>query len=379
MAGLYIHIPFCKRKCGYCDFYSVASTAHADRYVDCLLKEFDMRKSEISAADVATLYLGGGTPSVLTIEQMAKLFDGLREHLSFDNISEITVEVNPDDVSEVCMRGLAQMGVNRISMGIQSFVDAELKMVNRRHNAAEAIAAVEKIKDAGIGNLSIDLIYGLPGQTLDSWRHSLDCAVEMNVSHISAYCLSYEEGTALTKLRDMGRIKEADEDLCVKMYDMLCHRLAAAGYEHYEISNFAREEKYSHHNSNYWNGTPYLGLGAAAHSFDGAVRRYNPCDIKKYMETIESGSLACEAEEEEWWQRYNEMVMVGLRTMWGIKMTDISKRYGGDIADRFVEIAEKYVGGGKMAKNGDAYVLTEEGAMISDAIIRDLMIVPEAE
>lgn len=375
MAGLYIHIPFCKRKCGYCDFYSVASTSYADRYVDCLLREYDMRKSEIGNCDVATLYVGGGTPSVLTIEQTGRLFDGLRSRLRFADISEVTMEVNPDDITESYIRNVSKLGVNRISMGVQSFVDSELRSVNRRHNASEAVAAVEMIKGAGIDNLSIDLIYGLPGQTLDTWQYSLDCAVRTGVCHISAYCLSYEEGTALTRLRDMGRIKEADEELCVKMHDMLCERLSVAGYEHYEISNFARNEKYSIHNSNYWNGTPYLGLGAAAHSFDGVVRRYNPCDIKKYVEAIESGMTVCVAEKEEWWQRYNEMIMVGLRTMWGVKIAELVKCYGDEVAERFKQIAGKYVERKKMVKKGEAYVLTEGGVMISDAIIRDLMIV----
>ena len=375
MAGIYIHIPFCKRKCSYCDFYSVANTRLADEYVSALVRELHIRAAEIDFDCVTTIYIGGGTPSVLTLAQMHKLMQGLREKVNFANVREVTIEVNPDDVTEDYILGLKALGVNRVSMGVQSFVDVELKAVNRRHNAAEAITAVEAIRRAGIANVSIDLIYGLPGQTIESWRHSLDTLLTLGVEHVSAYNLSYEEGTALTRLRDMGRITEVDEDTCVEMYEMLCSRLAEAGYEHYEISNFALPGMYSCHNSNYWNGTPYLGLGAAAHSFDGVVRRYNPMSVTAYIEAIEQGKPAYEWEREEWWQMYNEMVMVSLRTMWGVDITNIEKRFGAEMRSRFEAIASDYISRGLMAKSDNNFKITESGIMLSDSIIRDLMYV----
>ncbi len=375
MAGIYIHIPFCKRKCSYCDFYSVAKTGLADAYVSALLRELHIRDEEVDLDDIATIYIGGGTPSVLTLAQMEMLMKGLREKVNFANVREVTIEVNPDDVTEDYLAGLKFLGVNRVSMGVQSFVDSELKAVNRRHNAAEAISALEAIRRAGIANVSIDLIYGLPGQTIESWQYTLDALLSLDVEHVSAYNLSYEEGTALTRLRDMGRIIEVDEDTCVEMYEMLCSRLSEVGYEHYEISNFARPGMYSCHNSNYWNGTPYLGLGAAAHSFDGVVRRYNPMSVTAYLEAINQGKSAYESEREEWWQMYNEMVMVSLRTMWGVDITNIEKRFGAEMRSRFEAIASDYVRRGLMAKSGDNYKITEPGVMLSDSIIRDLMYV----
>ena len=377
MAGIYIHIPFCKRKCSYCDFYSVAKTDAADDYVSAIIAELNLRADEINLADVTTIYIGGGTPSVLNLRQMAYLMDGLRSRMDFGKVTEVTMEVNPDDVTVDYMSGVKSLGVNRISMGVQSFVDAELRAVNRRHNAEEAISAIDTIRNAGISNISVDLIYGLPGQTLESWSYSLNMLLQLDVQHVSAYNLSYEEGTALTRLRDMGKITEVDEDTCVVMYELLCTKLAEAGYEHYEISNFARPGYYSRHNSSYWDGTPFLGLGAAAHSFDGKVRRYNPSNLKDYLASIAAGYVAYEAEQEEWWQMYNEMVMVALRTMWGIDVETIARRFGEKMRVRFEDIAQGFVEQGVMQKFGSNYKIAEKGMMMSDTIIRELMYVED--
>ena len=380
MAGIYIHIPFCKRRCSYCDFYSVVNTAYADRYVDAIIGELSIRKNEISLDDVRTIYIGGGTPSVLTADQLGQLLAGIKKMVDFNRVLEVTIEVNPDDVTEEYMYNVKQCGVNRVSIGIQSFVDSELKAVNRRHNAQGAVEAVARIKRAGIDNISIDLIYGLPEQTIDTWRHSIDCAIGLGVNHISAYCLSYEEGTALTKLRDMGKIREADDDMCVMMYDELCGRLCSAGYDHYEISNFALPEMYSKHKSSDWNGTAYLGPGAPAHSYDGMVRRYNPQNIKQYLDDIERGVPAFEEEQELWWQRYNETVMVRLRTRWGISLSEITREYGNVMAKRFAEISQQFVSLSMMERDvDDVYRLTRGGVMMSDAIIRELMYVEDGD
>ena len=377
MAGIYIHVPFCKRRCSYCDFYSVVATADADRYVAALLAELRMRRSEIMLDEVRTIYIGGGTPSMLTAEQLARLMEGVASMVDMSRVEEVTIEVNPDDIDVDYMNNVVRCGVNRVSMGVQSFVDDELKAVNRRHDSQQALEALMIIGACGIDNVSIDLIYGLPRQTLATWKQSVSQVIRLHVNHISAYCLSYEEGTALTKLRDRGVIEETDEDTCIEMYTSLCSMLKEAGYEHYEISNFALPGKYSRHNSAYWDGTPYLGLGAAAHSFNGECRRYNPANLKAYLEIIENGEVAYETETEQWWQHYNEMVMVKLRTKWGIDLRDVERRFGKQVADGFERKVKAFVTSGAVLNTGTCYALSEQGVMISDSIIRELMIVDD--
>lgn len=373
MAGLYIHIPFCKKKCIYCDFFSIANMSDEAEYVLALLSEFDMRISELKGADIETIYIGGGTPSVLSEANLSCLIEGLKQRLDFNKVQEFTIEVNPDDVTQEFANRIVALGINRVSMGVQSFVDSELKLINRRHDAKGAVQAVETLKAAGISNISIDLIYGLPTQTLDSWLYSVAEAIKLNVKHISAYSLSYEEGTALYVLRERGKITECDEDDCVKMYDLLVVMLREAGFLHYEISNFAQSQFYSRHNSNYWNKTPYLGLGCSAHSYDGKERSYNVADVKKYVMEISSGATVKEVDETQPWEQYNEDIMIGLRTMWGVDLSEIDKRYGKNVADKFKNTAEKYLLAKDMKRSENNYSLTEQGVMIADLIIRDLM------
>lgn len=373
MAGLYIHIPFCKKKCIYCDFFSIANRSNEAEYVLALLSEFDMRISELKGADIETIYIGGGTPSVLSEANLSCLIEGLKQRLDFNKVQEFTIEVNPDDVTQEFANRIVALGINRVSMGVQSFVDSELKLINRRHDAKGAVQAVETLKAAGISNISIDLIYGLPTQTLDSWQYSVAEAIKLNVKHISAYSLSYEEGTALYVLRERGKITECDEDDCVKMYDLLVAMLREAGFLHYEISNFAQSQFYSRHNSNYWNKTPYLGLGCSAHSYDGKERSYNIADVKKYVMEISSGATVKEVDETQPWEQYNEDIMIGLRTMWGVDLSEIDKRYGKNVADKFKNTAEKYLLAKDMKRSENNYSLTEQGVMIADLIIRDLM------
>lgn len=373
MAGLYIHIPFCKKKCIYCDFFSIANRSDEAEYVLALLSEFDMRISELKGADIETIYIGGGTPSVLSEANLSCLIEGLKQRLDFNKVQEFTIEVNPDDVTQEFANRIVALGINRVSMGVQSFVDSELKLINRRHDAKGAVQAVETLKAAGISNISIDLIYGLPTQTLDSWQYSVAEAIKLNVKHISAYSLSYEEGTALYVLRERGKITECDEDDCVKMYDLLVVMLREAGFLHYEISNFAQSQFYSRHNSNYWNKTPYLGLGCSAHSYDGKERSYNIADVKKYVMEISSGATVKDVDETQPWEQYNEDIMIGLRTMWGVDLSEIDKQYGKNVADKFKNTAEKYLLAKDMKRSENNYSLTEQGVMIADLIIRDLM------
>lgn len=373
MAGIYIHIPYCKRKCVYCDFYSTPTMADVDGYVDALVKESGMQKDFFGNNAVATVYVGGGTPSLLNPLQFSRLVKGIRHIHDLSNVQEFTIEVNPDDVTQDLIRAYCDDGVNRVSMGVQSFNDAELAFMGRRHDARQAVDAVEAIRDAGVGNVSIDLIYGVPGQTMESWQRSVDMAISLGVQHISAYNLSYEQGTRLWVMRQNGKVHELDDQLCVDMYSFLVSRLRDAGFEHYEISNFARPGFRSCHNSSYWNFTPYLGLGAAAHGFDGIRRYSNPCSIIEYMHSLNEERIPSEAESLDWWERYDEMVMLRLRVSDGLSIDALRQRFGNVVAYRFESLALKPIAEGLMKYTDGCYSLTERGVMVSDSIIRDLM------
>lgn len=376
MAGIYIHIPFCKKRCIYCDFYSSTDNRLVDKYIDALCIEIESRLHEIDKNNITTIYIGGGTPSQLSATQLGEIINFIKSKIDFSLIEEFTIEVNPDDVTYDYIKECITFGINRVSMGIQSFVDEELKIINRRHDSSQAIKAIETIKSAGISNISIDLIYGLPLQTIESWIYSARKAIEMNVPHISCYNLSYEEGTTLYKMRDMGEIKECDEDTCIEMYDILVKMLADADFEHYEISNFAKRGYYSRHNSNYWNLTPYLGLGASAHSFDGSIRRYNPSSIQKYTSNISESSIAYEEEQETLYEQFNEYIMINLRTMWGVNTQKVKTIFGEELRNHLIKYSRRFIETGDLKEKENTIVLSEKGIMLSDYIIRTLMFVP---
>ncbi len=373
VAGIYIHIPYCKSKCIYCDFYSTPQVETMGDYVRCLLREARLRANELGGSPVKTLYLGGGTPSVMPVQQLAELVNGLSEVFDLSGVDEFTVEVNPDDVTCDYVKALRWLGVNRVSMGVQSFNDDELRAINRRHTSQQAIAALRAINDAGISNVSIDLIYGLPGQSLDSWQGNVEQAMALDVQHLSAYCLSYERGTRLWVMREQGKVKQVSDETCVAMHNVLATRLKSAGYEHYEISNFALPGYRSRHNSSYWNFTPYLGLGAAAHSYDGTTRRHNPSSIKEYIKKLSYGTTAFEEEHLEWWERYDEEVMLRLRTSDGLDTLHIADRYGDRVNRQLLSKARHFIDRGLLSLRGTTLVLTPTALMMSDDIIRSLM------
>ena len=375
MAGVYVHIPFCASRCSYCDFFSTLSLKEAaGPYVEALVAEARIRRDELRDERVRTLYLGGGTPSQLPLPLLERLVNGLAGVLDLDGVEEFTIEANPDDVTPEWSAALPSLGVNRVSMGVQSFEDDILRAIGRRHNAAQAVQSVNNLRVAGIGNVSIDLIYGLPGQTLASWESSVCQALELHSRHISAYGLTYEEGTRLWLQRERGEVVEVPEEICVEMYRLLVERLREAGYEHYEISNFALPGYYSRHNSSYWDETPYLGLGAAAHSYDGSVRRSNPCDLREYIEKIHHGEPACEPEEMTWWERYDERVMLGLRTARGVDAERLGPDFGEQALKHFKREAQRHIVRGNLrVVDTTRYVLTDEGIILSDSVIRDLM------
>lgn len=375
MAGVYVHIPFCASRCSYCDFFSTLNLAHdGERYVDALIAEARLRRDELRGEPARTLYLGGGTPSQLPVALLSRLVLGLREQLGLEDLEEFTVEANPDDVTPEWCAAIPPLGVNRVSMGVQSFEDSVLRFIGRRHTARQTAEAVGNLRAAGIDNISIDLIYGLPGQTIASWTDSVLQALALRPQHISAYGLTYEEGTRLWRQRERGEVVEVPEEQCLEMYRILVDELLTAGYEHYEISNFALPGYHSRHNSSYWDDTPYLGLGAAAHSYDGQLRRSNPCDLQGYIEGILSGELVCEQEELTRWERYDERVMLGLRTSRGVDSHRLREDFGEEAWRHFSSEASRHIAAGNLRVTADGhYVLTGEGIMLSDSVMRDLM------
>ena len=314
MAGIYIHIPFCKQRCNYCAFYSTTLYNIRERYVDALCKEIAMRKEYAACAPIETIYFGGGTPSTLTMEQLQRICDTVYATHSVSPTAEVTIECNPDDLTPDFLARLKEVPFNRISMRVQSFNDTQLKRLGRRHNADKARQAVKNAREAGYDNISIDLIFALPGSTIAEWEHDLESAIALRPDHLSAYNLTYEEGTPLHRALERGDFAELSEEENVEQFQMLIAKLKEAGYRHYEISNFALPGRESRHNSSYWNDTPYIGCGAAAHSYNGTSRQWNIADIQEYIKGIESDNPNFEIEELTEEERYNDTILTRLRT-----------------------------------------------------------------
>ncbi len=373
MTGLYIHFPFCRSRCCYCGFFSTTLLKRRQAYVQALEKEMAQRAGYLQGETIQTVYLGGGTPSQLTEEQLSFLTLAMERILPGFDPLEMTLEANPDDVTPQFVRSLKSLPFNRISLGIQTFQDDILKLINRRHTAKEASDAVRRIQDAGIGNVSVDLIYGLPFQSLELWQEDLRKALELSPRHLSAYCLSYEEGTLMEKMLRDGKIPPVDEQTLLSAYRMLVKTLKEAGYTHYEISNFALEGWRSRHNSSYWDGTPYLGLGAGAHSYDGKSRRWNVSHLSSYIQGIEKGKPGFGQETLDDDTRYNEMVMTRLRTREGILLDSVRELWGQKRRDYLLKMAAKGMERGLLEITEGRLKLTEEGVFLSDGLISEMM------
>lgn len=372
--NLYIHVPFCAQRCSYCDFYTQTQLGLRVGYIEALKLELEARKVELLPnEELEHIYFGGGTPSLLSAEELGQIFDCIAQHYSISPEAEITLEANPDDITPAYAEALATLPINRVSMGTQSFQEEDLKFLNRRHNRAQVYEAIELLKAVGITNLSLDLIYGLPNQTEATWRDNLERIIALDIPHISAYHLIYEEGTALTKLRDRGKVSEVSEEDSLLFFSMLIDKLRSAGYEHYEISNFAKDGRYAQLNTGYWLGSRYIGAGPAAHSYDGEVRSHNIADIKEYISswTKEKRRLF-ELEQLTDDERRHEYIMTRLRTQWGIKLSEYERLFGKATSQGLRSASERYIRSGELLLNEGTLCLSPSGIFVSDAILLSL-------
>lgn len=374
MAGIYIHIPFCKSRCIYCGFYSTTLLDLRKKYINAVCREMELRKNYIREP-FSTIYLGGGTPSLLDEAELTQLFLYINNVYDMDRNAEITMECNPDDITPEFTNMLSRLPINRVSMGAQTFADSRLRLLHRRHNSDEVKHAVKLLREAGIKNISIDLMFGFPDESLSQWKEDISAALALNVEHISAYSLMYEEDTPLWKMLDTGKVKEIDEELSLTMFKELVCQLTDAGYEHYEISNFARPGYRSRHNSSYWHQVPYIGLGAAAHSFDLNSRQWNVADLKLYIEEINNGIIPMEREELDNDTTFNDIITTALRTSDGIDLNAMETRLGKRYRNTLISAAGKHIEQGLLEIRHDRLRLTAEGIFISDMVMSDLMIV----
>jgi oxygen-independent coproporphyrinogen-3 oxidase len=374
MAGIYLHIPLCKKLCFYCDFYHIISTGDNTSLIDALIKEAVLRKDYIGNETVSTIYFGGGTPSVLSVPELGTILEHIRKHYRVAEDCEISVELNPDDVNTDFLSGLKQLNINRISLGVQSWRDADLKMLNRRHDSAQASKALKEIISSGFENLSIDLIYGIPGMSQEEWASILDFSFSFDIKHLSAYHLTFEAGTVFGKMLEKGLIEEVDEEESIALFNTLIDKAEAAGFIHYEISNFGKSGYFSIHNSNYWKQVNYIGLGPSAHSFNGYSRQWNIRDLKGYIKSVGSGKSYYEHEDLDLKARFNEYVMTSLRTMWGIDLEYVERTFEKEGYDYVVNLAGKFKDYGLIKHDNKNLVLTNQGKLISDNIISEFML-----
>lgn len=382
MSGLYIHIPFCNSKCAYCGFYSIASLKCKDDFLASLKQEIIQRKDYLHGEKVETVYFGGGTPSILSIDELQSIFTQLHETFEIDPNAEITLEANPDTLSLEYLEGLRSLGVNRLSIGIQSFFDEDLKYLSRRHNAEHALQSIQWAKATGFDNIGIDLIYGLPTSNADRWSQNLDKFFELNLPHLSAYALTLEPNSILTKQIEMGKALPVNEDDAVRDYGILCQKMAQHGYLHYEISNFCKPGMHSRHNSNYWFGIPYAGFGPSAHSYDGVSRQWNVSSVEQYNQGTPTGSPLSnlgyaertlgDRETLTLEQIYDEYVMLRLRTMWGIDLKYIKREMGERFSTHCERQAQPLIAQGRLSQTREFLYLTDEQMLFADGIAEEL-------
>ncbi|TKG93513.1 radical SAM family heme chaperone HemW [Puteibacter caeruleilacunae] len=373
MAGIYLHIPFCKSKCHYCDFHKSTSLYDKSLIIKTLKTELTKRVDYIKGEVVNTIYLGGGTPSLLSIEELTDILNHIGGLFEISRDAEVTLEANPDDLTKAYCRELRSIGFNRLSIGIQSFQQDDLAIMNRRHSAEQARQAVQIAQQEGFSNISIDLIYGLPNMTTERWKMNLEEAFKLNIQHISAYHLTYHQGTLFYDYLKQGKIKQVPEDDSFKQFEMLIEQAKEYGFIHYEISNFALEGYYSKHNSSYWLGEKYLGIGPSAHSFDGVSRQWNVANNNEYISAIAQDKSYFEIEKLSDDDRFNDYIITSLRTIWGLSIKHIQEKFGDRYVKHVDSMVRKYAHSGDIIKEGDSIKLTTKGLFISDQLMMEFM------
>lgn len=372
MAGIYIHIPFCTHKCPYCNFFSVVSKRYAEGFENWLIREIDHRKEEINEP-VSTIYFGGGTPSLLEVVQLKRLLDRIIDNFDVESDAEITLEANPENLSDSYFDRLRTTPVNRISLGVQSFNDQHLKWLERTHTAGKARDSIRALQDNGFDNFSIDLIYGLPVMTDQEWQRNLDLIREFHPPHFSAYALTVEPKTPLEVRIRKGLTPLPDDEAVTRHFRMLIEFCTSSDYEQYEISNFCRDRFYARHNTSYWRGEKYLGIGPSAHSFDGKIRKWNASSVSGYIKDVSEGRFYSGFEELGVNDRLNEYIMLSLRTQWGFDLEYVRKEFGDRAFYELQQGLEKYMQKGEVSiKSNGCYILSDTGKLYADGIAGSL-------
>lgn len=371
MSGIYIHIPFCKQACHYCDFHFSTSTKKKSQLVEMLCHELVLRKDELGSSRIETIYFGGGTPSLLNNEELDQIFRTVYSNFQVAEDAEITLEANPDDLSEDNLKMLSASPVNRLSIGVQSFFEADLKLMNRAHNSKEALSCLKSASQY-FDNISIDLIYGIPGQSDEQWKQNLQTALELEIPHISSYALTVEPKTALEKFIEKGKVKPVEDEQYREQFEILVSTLTSNGFEHYEFSNFGKPGYHSRNNMAYWMGKPYLGIGPSAHSFDGDSRKWNISNNTLYIKALEKDRIPQETEKLSTTDKYNEFVMTRLRTKFGVELSEIKEKFGQKYADHFLANISEFLDEGLVENKNGTFHITQKGKFLSDGIASEL-------
>jgi oxygen-independent coproporphyrinogen-3 oxidase len=374
VAGIYLHIPFCRRACHYCNFHFSTSLKGKNDFLEALLKEIGLQKDYLGHESVETIYFGGGTPSLLEHAELQSIISTINNHFEIDSGAEITLEANPDDISPEKLQSWKEAGINRLSIGIQSFFEEDLRWMNRAHTAQQAIDSIRLSQQHGFTNLTIDLIYGTPTLSDANWLHNIEQALKAGIPHLSCYALTVEPGTALELMIKKNKMPDADADLQARQFTQLMDKLQQEGYEHYEISNFAKPGLRSRHNSAYWSGSKYLGLGPSAHSFNGSSRQWNVAGNALYVHALKRNELPFEKEELTGKQRINEYIMTSLRTIEGLDIGFVVKNFGEDTGRQLEKTSKKYSDSGKLFIRDNHLLLTNEGKLFADGIAADLFV-----
>jgi oxygen-independent coproporphyrinogen-3 oxidase len=374
MAGIYLHIPFCTQKCHYCNFFSLASKKNTAAFVSAICNEIVLQKDYLQNEIISTIYFGGGTPSLLNNSDLKNIFENVFSTFKIEENAEITLEANPDDLKIDKIKELSDSPINRLSIGIQSFFDDDLQFLNRSHSSNQASEAIFNAHKQGLSNISIDLIYGIPTLTDKKWKENIKIAIDSGVQHISAYSLTVEANTAFDLFIKKGRIKAPEEEQAARQFEILMDTMNNQGFIHYEISNFCKEGFFSRHNSNYWKQQKYLGLGPSAHSFDLDSRQWNVANLQQYIQSINAGNIPIEKEILTTSQKYNEYIMTGLRTIWGVNLKEVKLKFGEEFLSYLNKNSQKYIADKTMELKENALILTEKGKFLADGIASDLFI-----